>query len=732
MSSKILCRQKKSVIDPIYLPFSRKRLAGHFVVPRGRPENVRERYVGYYERSAARYHQFLREHRDRKGLSLSTLRRPCQIEKDERFWLAACLMKCFHASDQRSVIAQLLQRAFGDVPPLPEFASWADCMDGKLRLFFEVVLPSPSGYRQWLAAHLAARNVIPYVLDAAIKRGSDEIRADLEGPTVVDAILLNENNGFAVFWEAKVLSDISGHVSFDAARNQIARNIDVMLESNPNFPSPLDSRNPDRTLFALLTPELFRDNPSTRHYGMLLREYQSQPEALSRDLPHRDGVDWEALAHRLGWLTFEDCQNVLPGACAWLWRGRCGICNRPLDETGPGPGIRYQSMIQVCPECDSRAANANGEPARHIPDQVTHRTEPDGEEVTGLACIDDGDNPVFIDGIKCWRRYRFGGHVTFRDLLDCETLDAFYERTHAGGRIRRIGIQLPSKVLRHFDLEDARLIECGGDPERTLHWRIAHGDCDLCVRGRIDGDFDEREDLHRLQLWLAAEGAPVPPPIKAPDGSTVVRYAERLWYVTPWCGEKRSGLQKVALTEAGTLLARFHKIADQLEVKRPPGRGPLPKYLSKVKRKLAKGEACNPYLDRKQKICQEVEKRATAIRGWYRTSPKTFTHGDFCERNVLWQDDAPTALIDLELCGQETPLLDLCFFASECAKAHDAAPWRQVFDSLAEGYRSVLPLEDANDEMVELVLMLVTMHRFHDAPHSEAPVIFLERLLGLR
>lgn len=42
-------------------------------------------------------------------------------------------------------------------------------------------------------------------------------------------------NGVAVIFEAKVLSDISTHVTFDLARNQLARNIDVMLDANPTL-----------------------------------------------------------------------------------------------------------------------------------------------------------------------------------------------------------------------------------------------------------------------------------------------------------------------------------------------------------------------------------------------------------------------------------------------------------------------------------------------------------------
>jgi len=229
-------------------------------------------------------------------------------------------MKYFYKADRAERLGALMRKCFGDVPPLTDVASWDECFRGGLHLYFEVNLPSPPTYKHWLGENFTQRQIVPYVLDAGYRRGTDVVRKGLEGPTQVDAILLNADNGFAVLFEAKVLSDISYQVSFDVMRNQLARTIDVMLERNANLREPLSLRQPERTLFAMLTPEMFRQDPHSRLYGWLLDEYRSSPAALARDLPHRQCVDWSEVARRIGWLTWEDCEQVLPGSCPWLTR----------------------------------------------------------------------------------------------------------------------------------------------------------------------------------------------------------------------------------------------------------------------------------------------------------------------------------------------------------------------------------------------------------------------------
>jgi len=84
----------------------------------------------------------------------------------------------------------------------------------------------------------------------------------------------------------------------------------------------------------------------------------------------------------------------------------CSICGTSLDN--PNFARNYPNL--VCRECDARAVNAEGQRPRHE------------------SAFDSGDNPVFIDGIKCWRRYRYGGYVTMRDMFNCSDLSEFYER----------------------------------------------------------------------------------------------------------------------------------------------------------------------------------------------------------------------------------------------------------------------------------------------------------------
>ncbi len=78
------------------------------------------------------------------------------------------------------------------------------------------------------------------------------------------------------------------------------------------------SSRPRCSYYVLLTPQLFKDNPSSRLYGSLMTAYQGNMGLLEKHLPHRTVAELEGVAGRLGWTTFEECNRIVPGACSWL------------------------------------------------------------------------------------------------------------------------------------------------------------------------------------------------------------------------------------------------------------------------------------------------------------------------------------------------------------------------------------------------------------------------------
>jgi hypothetical protein len=286
-----------ALLHDVFLPFPAEELLEHFVDTGRRSDDPLRHLTAWRARIAA--------------ADLKRESDPAFLDRDETLWTAGALLACHRHPDARDRWRRLLTQVLGETPPTDEPLGWDELLGDRMRLFLEVGLPSPRAYSAWLRQHFEHRHPL-----ASQRAASAASPRGLEGRTHLDAMLLNPATGFAVHFEA--LSDIDTKTKHDALRNQLARNIDCMAAPAGESATILAQRRPERSFLVLLTPELFRRNWTSRLYGHLLRAYTTDPAALARDLPHLDPATCIGLSRRLGWLTFEDLQNVEPAAFPWI------------------------------------------------------------------------------------------------------------------------------------------------------------------------------------------------------------------------------------------------------------------------------------------------------------------------------------------------------------------------------------------------------------------------------
>jgi hypothetical protein len=278
------------------MPFKEKQVRKYF-------NNVSaEKHLQYFRNSIERYGKY---EADKANCPNDKIREYRQSEKDERFFTTRYFTALFERKDRNEKLKALLLKAFGEIPPFEKGkkypTSWDTFLNNEsLSLVFERDTPAPKQYKEYLGKSLHKRHFVPYVIEKGTK-ADKSYRQDLEGATQVDAYIEGKN-GFKLFIEAKFLSDISCDVSYDVTRNQLARNIDVMLDSEK-----------EKSLFLLLTPKYFKDHPHTRLYGYKMNEYTTEYRALMEDLHHRTDVEpleWKAITERIAWITWEDLDEL--------------------------------------------------------------------------------------------------------------------------------------------------------------------------------------------------------------------------------------------------------------------------------------------------------------------------------------------------------------------------------------------------------------------------------------
>ena len=133
----------------------------------------------------------------------------------------------------------------------------------------------------------------------------------VEGPSEIDIML--EGRSYVVFVEAKLGSDISLNTTYDPERNQIARNVDCVLDICGN-------RRPAFWMFV-------RDRAATRTYVQLMERYRSVSD-LNRALPHRAAARLLPICADLAVVTWANLLKLLAGASLtarrWTSNWSCG------------------------------------------------------------------------------------------------------------------------------------------------------------------------------------------------------------------------------------------------------------------------------------------------------------------------------------------------------------------------------------------------------------------------
>ena len=121
------------VIDEVYLPFSPSELAGHFAPVKARGEPGR--HLAYYLASAKAAAEYRLQPAAGSPAEARRARvRGRQMEKDERFWVAAALMSLFCA-DGKDPLVRLLSGCLGEMPPVEGFSRWDEALGAKPELY---------------------------------------------------------------------------------------------------------------------------------------------------------------------------------------------------------------------------------------------------------------------------------------------------------------------------------------------------------------------------------------------------------------------------------------------------------------------------------------------------------------------------------------------------------------------------------------------------------------------
>lgn len=325
----------------------------------------------------------------------------------------------------------------------------------------------------------------------------------------------------------------------------------------------------------------------------------------------------------------------------------------------------------------------------------------------------------------------------------------------------------PADVLRHYPSRYGTAAEvrpvAGGFSGANVY-RVSGEAGEFCLRGwppealppaRIAG-------LHRLLRWIhERDVAPVPVPVAASAGETVIRVGDRLWQLEPWMpGEADFHRQPTAerLRAATRSLAAWHRAAATFEA-RPDERpwfarshGGSPAVAERLEllrqwregkleslRTALRGAGDDELPAVARDMVRDFDRAADDVAGQLRAVGRVAVPLQPCLRDV-WHDhvlftgDAVTGLIDAAACRTESVAADLARLLGSLV-ADDWPAWQVALDEyqrhrpLALDELALVPVLDRSGVLLSGLTWLDRLFLQHRRCEPLAPI--LQRLHAL-
>jgi len=241
-----------------------------------------------------------------------------------------------------------------------------------------------------------------------------------------------------------------------------------------------------------------------------------------------------------------------------------------------------------------------------------------------------------------------------------------------------------------------------------------------------------------LTAHLAARGFPCPTPIEDRSGAWLGRLNGRAaavieWKTGAWLRTPSSADQAAA----GAVLARLHLTAADFDLKRANPVGPA--MWRRLADRCVEGEERPSDADRA--LLRQVQATLARLGDPFTTDlPGGAIHADYFPDNVLFEDDAVSAVIDFYFGCTGAFAYDLAIALSAWGFDAEGRPMPDALTAFQRGYESVRPLNGAEREALprlgEAAALRFTVTRLHDRIfHDPAnlvtpkdPAVFLRRM----